>query len=293
MKEKRYQDAVALRRALEARLKRQSETEATDLGRLRRRVVFDRIAARLSADSEAEWILKGGAALEFRLRNRARATKDMDLAIRETGLTGGTLREALLDALAEDPDGDWFTFRVPAPVELAADTGGRPAWRFSIEAGLGGKPFAGVRIDVAARGEEVAATEPLPLLGALDFAGIPARTIEAVDRRQHFAEKLHALTREYGDRPNTRVKDLADLVLLIETGMAADAELDGVVRHVFTIRDTHAVPHLIPDPPPLWRDTYPLLAEGLTETTATLDGALTTVREFWARVVNASTGTED
>lgn len=152
MKEKQYQDAVALRRALKARLKRQSETEATYLGRLRRRVVFDRMVARLSADSEAEWILKGGSALEL---------------------------------------------------------------------------------------------------------------------------------------------DLADLVLLIETGMAANAELGVVVRHVFIIRDTHAAPHPIPEPPSLWRDTYPPLAEGLTETTATLDGALTAVREFWARVVNASTGTED
>ncbi|MGK4905780.1 nucleotidyl transferase AbiEii/AbiGii toxin family protein [Streptomyces albus] len=288
-----YQDAVALRRALEARLKRQSETDSIDLGRLRRRVVFDRVAARLSADPKVEWVLKGGAALEFRLRDRARATKDMDFAIRETGLVGGTLREALLDALVEDPDGDWFTFRVPMPLELAADTGGRPAWRFSIEAGLGGKPFAGVRIDIAARGEEVAATESLPLLGALDFAGMPARTIEAVDRRQHFAEKLHALTREYGDRANTRVKDLTDLVLLIETGMAADAELYRVVRHVFTIRNTHDVPRSIPDPPPQWRDTYPLLAGQLTETTPTLGAALTSVRGFWAKAVTASTGTED
>ncbi|MGH3933482.1 MAG: nucleotidyl transferase AbiEii/AbiGii toxin family protein [Pseudonocardiaceae bacterium] len=35
--------------------------------------------------------------------------------------------------------------------------------------------------------------------------------MEAVDLLQHFAEKLHALTREYPDRSNTRIKDLADL----------------------------------------------------------------------------------
>jgi hypothetical protein len=62
----RYENAIALRRALEVRLKRQSETEDMELGRLRRRVVFDRLAARLSADPEGDWILKGGAALEFR-----------------------------------------------------------------------------------------------------------------------------------------------------------------------------------------------------------------------------------
>ncbi|MFI5990814.1 nucleotidyl transferase AbiEii/AbiGii toxin family protein [Streptomyces sp. AM 4-1-1] len=292
MKEKGYKDATALRRALEARLKRQSDSDGTDLGRLRRRVVFDRLAARLSADPDGEWILKGGAALEFRLRNRARATKDLDLAVRATDLDGDAIRDALLDAVGEDPDGDWFTFRIAPPVALAADAAGRPAWRFSVEAGLAGKPFAGIRLDVAARAEELAATEPLALLGVLEFAGIPARTIEAVDRRQHFAEKLHAFSRDYGDRPNTRVKDLADLVLLIETGLVPDRELYDVVEHVFTVRATHPLPSALPDPPPLWRETYPSLADGLTETTPSLDAALALLRVFWDKAVADTTGTE-
>lgn len=264
-----------------------------ELGRLRRRVVFDRLAARLSADPEGEWILKGGAALEFRLRNRARATKDLDLAVRAGNMGGNSMRDALLDALTVDPDGDWFTFRVAPPMELAADGAGRPAWRFSVEAGLAGKPFAGVRLDIAARGEEVAATEPLALLGVLDFAGIPPRMIEAVDRRQHFAEKLHALTRDYGDRPNTRVKDLADLVLLIESGLAPDRALCGVVQHVFAVRDTHPLPDVLPDPPPLWREMYPPLAAGLTDTAADLDIALDLLRTFWTKALHDTiTGTD-
>ena len=112
-----------------------------------------------------------------------------------------------------------FSFRVQKPVALAVDSGGRGAWRFSVEAWLAGKPFAGIRLDVAARGEELAITEQLKLPGCLSFADIPARSIQAVERRQHFAEKLHALTRDYGDRPNTRIKDLVDLVLLIEDGL--------------------------------------------------------------------------
>jgi hypothetical protein len=58
----------------------------------------------------------------------------------------------------------------------------------------------------------------------LDFAGLDDLLVEAVDRRQHFAEKLHALTRDYGDRPNTRVKDLPDLLTLIERGLEPDEE---------------------------------------------------------------------
>lgn len=281
----RYKDPIAFRRALEARLKTESDETGSDLGRIRRRVVFDRLASRLSADEGTQWILKGGAALEFRLRNRARATKDLDLAV-STGLSDGiAIRELLIDALTEDPDGDWFSFRIKQPVALAVDAGGRGAWRFSVEAWLGGRVFASIRLDVAARGEELAVTEQLKLPGTLLFAEIPARSIEAVERRQHFAEKLHAMTRDYGDRPNTRVKDLVDLVLLIENGLQPDDGLVDVVRHVFTIRDTHKVPVSIPNPPPRWSTEYPELAESLTETASDLPSALTVIREFWSRAM--------
>lgn len=289
---KQYRDATALRRALETRLKQESEHTGTDLGRLHRRVMFDRLAVRLSADDGTQWILKGGAALEFRLRGRARATKDLDLAITSASADGLAVRELLIDALAEDPDGDWFSFRVKEPVALAVDGGGRGAWRFSVEAWLAGKSFAGIRLDVAARGEELAVTEQLELPGSLHFAGIPARSIEAVERRQHFAEKLHALTRDYGDRPNTRTKDLVDLVLLIEDGLHPDKALVDVVRHVFTIRATHPCPVTIPDPPPRWRTDYPALAVGLTETTRDLPSALKLLRGFWSTAHDDASRTE-
>src|SRR5439155_20785709 len=93
---------------------------------------------------------------------------------------------------------------------------------------------------------------------------------------------IHAFTRDYGDRPNTRVKDLVDLVLLIESGLAADAAVADAVRHVFAVRATHPVPEVLPDPPPAWADIYPGLAEGLTETPPQLEAALDLVRGFWA-----------
>lgn len=287
----RYRDAAALRRALESRLKQQAEDGGTDLARRRRLVVFDRLATRLAADPVGGWILKGGAAMEFRLEDRARTTKDMDLAARpdDESITGPTVRDLLIEALAEDADGDGFRFQVSAPSELKADTAGRGGWRFSVEARLAGKVFAGIRVDVVARVDEISLTERLPLPNTLEFAGTPQRDINAVDRRQHFAEKLHALTRDYGDRPNTRVKDLVDLVLLIESGLGADAALSGAVRHVFAVRATHEVPGpTLPDPPPSWRDTYPELADGLTETPPRLDAALTLLRGFWSQTTEVT-----
>lgn len=281
----RYRDTTALRRALEARLRQEATDTGTDLARRRRLVVFDRVAARLSVDSAAGWVLKGGAVLEFRLRDRARTTKDIDLAASPDGephLDGPAVRELLIDALSEDEDRDGFRFQVSPPVELKADAAGRGGWRFSVQSRLAGREFATIRIDVVARGEEIAMTERLPLPNLLAFAGTPPRDIEAVDRRQHFAEKVHALTRDYGGRPNTRVKDLVDLVLLIESGLTADVAVADAVRHVFAVRASHELPTTIPEPPPGWADTYPQLADGLTETPPRLDAALSLMRGFWA-----------
>ncbi len=81
-------------------------------------------------------------------------------------------------------------------------------------------------------------------------------TIETIDRRQHFAEKLHALTRDYGDRPSSRVKDLADLLILIEDGLPPDDDLLAAVQDVFEVRASHDVPDRIPSPPSSWQTQY-------------------------------------
>jgi hypothetical protein len=280
-----YSTAVDFRRALETRLKSEAESTSSDYGRLRRIVVFDRIAARLSA-SDHGWVLKGGTALEFRLGLRARATKDLDLVLRSGPPDGAAIRDVLIETLAVDVDRDRFVFTVGHPIELDTDAAGNPGWRFSVDGALAGKTFTAIRVDVVLRPVELAATERISLPGKLEWAGIRPRTIESADRRQHFAEKLHALTRDYGLRPNTRVKDLVDLLLLIHDGLPPDRGLQTVVQHVFTVRATHKVPTSIPDPPPTWRDEYPALAASAALDEQDLPAALDTLRAFWARTLS-------
>jgi len=286
----KYKTAVDLRRALEARLKSEAEAGGSDYGRLRRIVVFDRIAARLAA-SDQGWVLKGGTALEFRLGLRARATKDLDLVLRSGSPDGASLRDALIETLTADVDHDWFVFNVGRPVDLDTDAAGNPGWRFSVDGTLAGKTFTTVRVDIVFRPAELTATERISLPGTLEFAGIRPRSIESADRRQHFAEKLHALTRDYGSRPNTRVKDLVDLLLLIHDGLAPDQDLLTVVQHVFHVRAMHSVPASIPDPPPVWRDEYPALAVSAMVNEHDLPAALDTLRAFWTRVISTGATT--
>lgn len=275
-----YETSAALRTALEARLGNESQTTGMRLDRLRRRAVFERLLVRLEVSQPAVWIVKGGLALEIRWDARARSTRDLDLARREPAPDGDQLRATLIDLLATDPDADGFTFEVGRPERLGTDESGRPGWRFSMRASLAGREFATVRLDIVARAEEITATERLPLPGALAFAGIPTRDVEVVSPVQVFAEKLHALTRDYG-RENTRVRDLVDLALVIEDGLRPDATLLRAVEVVFAARATHTVPDDLPTPPESWSTTYETLAEELDVQARSVADALQTLRDFW------------
>lgn len=78
----RYETASALRRALEDRLKERSQRDGAVLARLRKQVAFDRCLARLVQVAQDQWALKGGFALQLRMSDRARTTRDIDLAWR-------------------------------------------------------------------------------------------------------------------------------------------------------------------------------------------------------------------
>ena len=75
-KQKKYATPMAFRRALEDRLKQKARNEGLDLQRLIREVAFDRLLVRLFARKGAAWILKGGYALELRMKEaRAAAAR--------------------------------------------------------------------------------------------------------------------------------------------------------------------------------------------------------------------------
>lgn len=279
----RYETPAALRHAIDDRLRAEIRV-ATDPMRLRRRIVFERMLRRLEATSQGRWVLKGGMALEARYRERSRTTKDLDLALATELADGAALHGEVVHALAVDPDGDWFVFEVDEPTEIAPDEAGRPGWRLTVRAILDGRLFAAVRVDVVARPDELASTERIVMPNTLAFAGVPDVEVEVVDLAQHFAEKLHAFTREYGDRPNTRVKDLTDLVLLVEVGLEPDAHVLTAVEHVFEARGTHAVPVELPVPPAAWDATYAIQAEELQLVPQEIADAARVVDGFWSDV---------
>jgi hypothetical protein len=100
-------------------------------------------------------------------------------------------------------------------------------------------------------------TEPRDWLG---FAGIPAARFPSISREEHFAQKLHAYTLHRGDRTNTRVKDLIDLVLLIDAGMMDQERLKRDIVDTFHRRQTHQLPSKLESPPEFWEVVFMKLA---------------------------------
>lgn len=280
----RYETAAAFRQAIEDRLRLRAQGIGQSLDRLRRRVVFERILARLLGAQPGRWVLKGGMALEFRMGDRARATKDLDLVVRDIEPQMDAVVTALSTALAEDAHADHFRFTIAKVRELAEDEAGRPGWRTSIDAALAGRNFATVRIDIVARAEEITGTETITPPALLDFAGLPAPPIEVVDAKQHFAEKIHALTRDYDGQLSSRSRDLADLMILLDNGLPSDDALASVLLHVFSERRTHNLPENLPDPPASWQAEFTRFAHELDLEQQSVTAAITRLRSFWAAI---------
>lgn len=280
-----YPTAQGFRRALLAHLRQRATDEQVDPQRLQRLVAFDRFLARLLNVEHIPWLVKGGYAMELRLHGRARATQDIDLAIpRAQDLRQiaadpmETARAFLQDAVERDLN-DRFTFLVGEPKQ---ELDGPPygGVRFKIEARIGGETFTIFQLDLSIGDVVLGTAEWRTGESLLDFAGITPVRVPVLPAEQQFAEKLHALTLPRGGMVNTRVKDLADLVLLIELGQMDTSLVATCARATFSRRATHALPDMLEAPPQQWGERYAALADECGLQARTLDSAFSLLSEY-------------
>lgn len=232
--------------------------------RLRNRIAFQRVLARLSAAEG--WVLKGGFGLEIRLGLGARATKDLDLLLRRAAVGSALdVQDALDEALDADL-GDDFAFAVRLPKPVRAEEAEPSTWRVVLDVRYAGALFGATTIDVVvASGRTGDDVEALQVHA--DLVGEPF-TVPAIDVHRHAAEKFHAYARLYAhDRPSSRVKDLVDIVLLAGSGLLDPSRLRSALRTVFLERRT-PLPGVLPGPPADWAGPFAALAaETLAGTT--------------------------
>ena len=283
----RYSSAAAFRRALEDRLKRRALERGEDLGRLRRLVAFDRFLARLFSRADApNFVVKGGFGLEIRYRMDARTTKDIDLSLPDPSLLGGNLQgdlsavlEALRDASARDL-GDHFVIYVAEPRQDfdAPPQGGA---RFPVDVRLDGKRFASFHLDVGLGDVITEAPDWCTGEPFLDFAELAPARIPLLPVAQQVAEKLHVYTLPRKSLSNSRVKDLVDLVLLIEQDDPDPERVRRAVLATFERRATHAPPPELPFPPAGWEIPYAAMAREAGALRKTVEEAYAFVAQLW------------
>jgi hypothetical protein len=269
----KYKSGAAFRQALETRLVRQSR-QGIPLVRLRKIVAFERFLARLVASDSQNWALKGGFALELRLGDRARTTKDIDLVLR----TGNNVT-SVLRAVAGINLNDWFEFEVGEPSSLTQDPviGGI---RHPTHALLDGRAFERFHIDV---GFGLFKDEDLELFYSSDllsFSGLDKTLIPCFPLDLQLAEKVHAYTQIHEDRASSRVKDLIDILLISDFGDIEAKKLYDALEQTFGERSTHSLPDQFPDPPANWSGPFRRLANEVDLEWKTLEDASVAAQRF-------------
>jgi len=280
----KYKTAQSLRMALEERLKNIAKESGDALMKIRRHVAFDRFLARIFHEPVRGLVAKGGYSLDLRV-NRARTTKDIDFSFK--GDLGGFWDgkpDGLHDFLRQKVEIDLNDFFVYDVGKETIDLENAPygGFRFPVDVQLAGRRFAAFSIDIAAGDIWFEPHEKLPIHDWLDFAGIPGAMVPVISMEQQFAEKLHAYT-QLRDYPNSRIKDLVDMLLIIVKNEMSPVKLEEIARATFSRRDDSTYPAPFNNPTENWRERYSILAKecGIEEN---IDKAVEIVRHYCVTV---------
>jgi hypothetical protein len=92
------------------------------------------------------------------------------------------------------------------------------------------------------------------------------------------------MTRDFGDRENSRVRDLIDLVILIEKELLTPDAVAAQARAVWSERDGTEPPRQLLPLPPSWPARYEQLVDDQDVEARTFPEAVALVQGLWARI---------
>jgi hypothetical protein len=283
-----YETPGAFRQALESRINARVITNA-EMQRLHRLVAFDRLLARLFMNQDSPWIVKGGYSFEVRYGMSARTTKDIDLSLPELSLPT-TPEKGAIQKLWEDIQdtaaryvNDHFVIHIGAPrQEFDALPGGGA--RFPVEVLLDRRTFAKFHLDVGVGDIVLASPEWATGEEFLAFAGISPARFRILPIAQQFAEKVHAYTLPRKGGINSRVKDLVDLVLILDKDAPAPESVRPAIQATFGHRGTHDIPVSLPAAPTTWTSSFTAMAKQINISETTVEGAVARANDYWKTI---------
>ncbi len=89
---------------------------------------------------------------------------------------------------------------------------------------------------------------------------------------------------DFGDRENSRVRDLVDLVILIEHELLHTDELGAHINGVWRERNNDSPPSALPEFPETWPSRYERLAAEHDLNVSSFEAATPLVQQLWSDV---------
>lgn len=287
---KKFKSAEHFRVVLLSQLKTMGQNEVNKIQRIQKQVAFDRFLCRLFIGKNVPWVLKGGHAMELRLQN-SRATKDIDIALKDSQLfddhPSGDKNNPILERLREKASvdlQDYFRFTIHNPI-LDLDAAPYGGGRFPVESFIGAKRFIRFHLDVGIGDVWIEPHDEIELRDWLKFAGIDSAKIPVINIEQHFSEKIHAYTLPREGEFNSRVKDLVDLVLLMQEDNLEKDLLTKALQETFKRRATHDLPKVLLPPPKEWITPFLAMAQECALNIG-LDDAFLQLQDFWQKILS-------
>lgn len=260
-------------RLLTARVDQYARAHGIAPSRVRNWVSFMVIAGALERSgfigAGPRFTVKGGVALEMRLRTTARATRDLDLVLARPFEP--------LDALALAFEAPYqnFTFRLKREAHVMPNE----ATRVEVALDYPGKPWGSVQIDLSPPEADGAEIEIVEAVDLTEFGLQGPSTVPCLSLPYHIAQKLHAVSRpSTAEWRNDRFRDIVDLLLL--RGLVTDfAPVKTACQEVFAGRQSHEWPPLLVAPEE-WSAPFARLAKETGLDVEDLHQAIIELRNF-------------
>lgn len=203
--------------ALEMAIKQAAKDSPQDTNRAIAGFWRHRLLCRVFSNANRSFVLKGGHAMLARTVD-ARATRDIDLLSKKDSLDAAV--EELKRLATVDLD-DFATFEFLRATPIKTEDEYRSGLNVRFRCLVGAKPVQDVSIDLVVDEVALENTDVVAPADRLEVRGVEVCDYAVYPVECALADKLCGIIETHDDRVSSRVKDLAD-ILIIATSMTVD-----------------------------------------------------------------------
>lgn len=264
MRTEPYPNPATFRAGVETRLKAEARANPRlAVNDLRRQFVLQRFLARVFAEPDTRWVLKGGTGLIVRIPG-ARHSNDIDLVNAQPDVLVDDAIEDLRELTKPAPPGDLLRFEITDPTYGDGQDPDHVVARLKVVPYLGAAEYAGrFPIDLSINQRNAEPVELVQPRSVIDLPGVePLPAFALYPLAEQVADKVCAMYGRYGrdgDRSSTRYRDLVDLTLIV-THQKLDGARTAAALKGEADRRGLELPRRLTAPNAEWQRNYPKIA---------------------------------